>query len=92
MKEKKNTYQDVPDVFVGAFERAESDRDAEQALTAPSGGRSDADLSHVLILRRINRHPHRLVDIGYRREAMVKRLINAIEYRIRVRHTTNRLA
>ena len=53
----------MPDILIGALEGAESDGDAQEALSAPRSRRGDADLPDVLILRRVNRHPNRLIDI-----------------------------
>lgn len=39
--------QDVPDVFIGAFERAEADGDAQKALAAPKGAWGYEDLTYL---------------------------------------------
>ncbi len=41
--------QNVPDIFVGSFERAESDRNPEQSLPAPDIARRYKDFSHLKV-------------------------------------------
>jgi len=53
----------VPDVFVGALEGAETDRDSQKTLAAPCGARRDEHLTHRPRLRAVDRHRNFLLEI-----------------------------
>ena len=54
----------MPDIFVGFFERAKTNRDTENALTAPILAWHQSDLSNALSLAAVDEQLDRLVYIG----------------------------
>lgn len=55
--------QNVPHILVGALERAESYRNAEQALAAPLVVGRQLNVAHGLRFAAVHRHANRLADI-----------------------------
>lgn len=57
--------QDVPDVFVGAFEGTEADGYPEKTLASPSGAGGDEYFSDSLSFTAVNSHGDFPVEIGF---------------------------
>ena len=55
-------FEDVPDVFVGAFERTEPYTNAKQSLSPPFGSGGQFYFSHSLRFAVIDRHFQRLIN------------------------------
>ncbi len=76
--------EDVPDVFIGALERAKADGDSEEALAAPRGARRDEDFADGLRLTAVNRHRDLLFDVDL--EEVFERVVVLVESRLSDRH------
>ena len=69
----------MPNVLIGAFERAEANRDAEDSLSSPILGRNKGEFSNLLRLARVHKQLARLIDV--RAQNRLERIIVLIEPR-----------
>lgn len=54
----------MPNVLIGSFKTAKTDRDAEQALAAPQVARGDGGLPQLQSLGGVNQHLHGFLYTG----------------------------
>lgn len=67
----------MPDILVGALERAEPNAHAQQTLTAPGVARCDLHFTDILGFAAVHGHRNRLLHVGLKQ--LLERVIVPIE-------------